>query len=283
MKILVAEGAGACFGVKRAIDLTHGALKKITNNDFKIYTYGPLIHNPRVVQDLENKGVYAIKDFDTLNGDTVIIRSHGAAPQVFEQAKQANCTVIDATCPYVKAVQKKCLQLSNFGYEIIIIGQKGHPEVDSIYAQCPKSILAIVQNVDDLPDLSNKRVGVVVQTTQTKKTVDEICAYIKSRAKECKVENSICDATSIRQKSAGELSQKVDLMLIIGGINSANTTHLYEICKENCPSYHIESVDNIDTTWFSNANQIGITAGASTPFEQISEVKDFISAALAMP
>ncbi|WP_297456942.1 4-hydroxy-3-methylbut-2-enyl diphosphate reductase [Persephonella sp.] len=276
--IKVAETAGFCFGVKIAVDSAIEAGKKYG----KAYTNGPIIHNKQVVQFLENLNVRELSSYDELKaGDTILIRSHGVPPSTERKLQELGVNVIDATCPFVKKVHEKVRQLVEEGYYVIIIGEEGHPEVIGILGHLEevggKGI--VVENMEDLIRKFPKRnkVGVVAQTTQNEEFFEEAVGYIASNVEELKVFNTICDATSVRQEEVKKLAKEVDVMIIIGGKHSGNTRRLTQISKALNPNtYHVEKADELQPEWFENAENIGVSAGASTPDWIIKEVVEKI-------
>ncbi|MFR9241123.1 MAG: bifunctional 4-hydroxy-3-methylbut-2-enyl diphosphate reductase/30S ribosomal protein S1 [Clostridium baratii] len=272
-KVILAENAGFCFGVQRAVETSIDIKKKYNK---KIYTLGPLIHNSDVVSFLEQNDIYAI-DYGNINdlqeGDVVIIRSHGIPEAVFNDLKSRGLEVIDATCPFVTNIQKKVKKYSKEGYNIIIVGDENHPEVIGINGWCDNKA-TITKNGEFNKELSNK-ICAVSQTTEKKENWDKTLDAINDGAREVLSFNTICSATEVRQKSADDLSKEVDAMIVIGGKNSSNTTKLYEIAKHNCENtIHIENSNELPKEYINNKNfkKIGITAGASTPDWIIREV-----------
>ncbi len=261
MEITVAKMAGFCFGVKRALDITFDLAK---NSQERIYTYGPLIHNPQVVENLKNEGVDTVDSLDSPDINTIIIRTHGVSPKVYVETSKMGYNVIDATCPFVKKAQKFTQELKEKGYQVIIIGDRHHPEVQGLIGFAGSDVV-VVDDTDQLPPLKNK-VGIIVQTTQAFETFERIVSHILRYTREVKIYNTICDSTSQRVGETKELAQKVDLMIIVGGKNSANTNQLAKLSKDVCAKvYHIETSDELDETWFHNVTNVGITGGASTP------------------
>lgn len=266
MKVIVADKAGFCFGVKRAVD---EAIKVKRNYNHKIYTLGPLIHNKDVVEYLKDNGISPIEfeDIDDLiEGDVVIIRSHGVTPMVLEALNKRGIKVVDTTCPYVSNIQKKVRDYHEAGYSIVIVGDKDHPEVIGINGWCENKAV-IAKDGEELHRLPRK-VCVVSQTTEKQQNWESVLKVIVKNCKEIIAFNTICNATEVRQKTAEELSKNVDAMIVLGGFNSSNTTKLYEICMKNCKeTIHVEKWDQIPGDFFSGKNikKIGITAGASTP------------------
>ena len=282
MKILVSENAGACYGVMRALTIAEEALSK----ELPTYSLGPLIHNPQVVADFQARGLEVIEQVAEAKEGILVIRSHGVAPQIIEQARSLGLEIVDATCSNVLRVQEAVRSLRAQDYQVIIVGEAGHPEVESIRAHAGVGTLVVLVPEDLPADLSNtKRIGVVVQTTQTPEALDAIVAELTARGVEHRVHNTICPATHKRQVSSAELAHNVDCMIVIGGRNSGNTTRLYEICKAICPNtHHIESPDEIDPAWFAGETEgeteylVGVTAGASTPNQQIVSVLKALTA-----
>ena len=276
MKVVRAHYAGACYGVQRALNL---ALKQ-AEQPCKTFTLGPLIHNPQVVSQLAEQGVSQIDSVDELtHDDAVVIRSHGVTPQVMRAVSQTSATVVDATCPHVSRAQKAAAQLAEQLGCVIVVGEKGHPEVEGLVA-CARekcSRVYALTSVEELPDNLPKHLGIVVQTTQQKAILDAIVAHLQKRNITVEVKNTICDATSQRQDTAAELAQHVDGMVIIGGRNSSNTTRLADICRQYCKHvFHIEHVSELFACNFHDIHVMGVSAGASTPEDQIEAVVSYL-------
>lgn len=271
MRVALAEHAGACYGVQRALDMANGVLESEGAAD----TLGPLIHNPQVVASLEARGAKVAMDISEVSSDTVIIRSHGVMPQVRSALERVCGNIVDATCPHVLRAQKAAEQLAQQGCRVLIVGEPGHPEVSAIreYAKLAGAKVDVVLSPEDVPEDTYAPVGVVVQTTQRHEVLDAICEELKERGIEPIVRNTICSATSERQKAAAKLSAEVEAMVVIGGKNSSNTTRLAEICRKTCDrTFHIESAEELCGDMFEGCETVGVTAGASTPEYQISEV-----------
>jgi 4-hydroxy-3-methylbut-2-enyl diphosphate reductase len=270
MKIEVAEHAGYCYGVERALKLTREAAE---DSDKPIYTLGPIIHNPQVVESLAAQNVYAISDLSEIEEGTIIVRSHGVDPRTVREARKKNIKVVDATCPFVKKAQQRAAELVKEGYQLVIAGERDHPEVIGILAHAKDKAL-IAEKVEDIQSFHlSKKVGVVVQTTQSEDNLKAIVSELLSRAFELKVFNTICNATLKRQLAAQEIAKKADVVLVVGGKNSANTTRLAQMCKQiNPKTYHIETASEIDPSWFAKNGLVGVTAGASTPKWILEEV-----------
>lgn len=265
-EIVVAQHAGACYGVQRALDLVHEVAAQATE---PVRTLGPLIHNPQVVSELEQIGVTVTNDVPSDAGSTLVLRTHGVTPTVEQAAHTNGLTVVDATCPYVKRVHHAVERLQKDGYQVIIVGEAGHPEVEAILGHAPGAF--VIANASGLEEITlQKRIGVVVQTTQAKATLDNVVSALTKLVPEVCVINTICEATSERQTSAAALAATCNCMVVIGGRNSANTRHLAEICSSVCKNtYHIETPEELDGSWFRGAGRIGVTAGASTPTSMI--------------
>ena len=271
-EVTLANKAGFCFGVKRAVEETIRLREKY---DKEIYTLGPLIHNNDVVKSLEEKGIYSItleEAYNLKENDVVVIRSHGVGKNVFDHLRRNNVIIENGTCPYVRNIQQKVEEYYNKGYNIIIVGDDKHPEVIGINGWCNDK--AIISKDGENIDAIKGKVCVVSQTTEKQSNWEKVLNSIISLAKEIVAFNTICNATEERQESASKLSKDVDLMIVLGGYNSSNTTKLYEICKKNCENtYHVEKVDSslLNMIGNENINKIGITAGASTPEYVIEE------------
>lgn len=273
MQIRVARHAGVCYGVERALEMATEA----AGRGGVVRTLGPLIHNPQAVAALRERGVEVAVGLDEADEGTLVIRSHGVDPAIIDAARSKGLDVVDATCPFVSKAQEAARELKAGGYAVIIVGEAEHPEVEGIAAYAGGDAI-IVQDPEELPGrFSNRRMGIVVQTTQS---IDRLAAVVQAvlpKAAELRVYNTICSATAKRQRSAEELAREVDVMVIVGGHNSGNTTRLAEICTQVNPrTHHVETADELDPAWFRNAAVVGVTAGASTPDVQMAGVIDAI-------
>ena len=270
MRVIVAKTAGFCFGVKRAIDIAFKIAKAKRKG---VYTLGPIIHNPQVVAELEADGIAAIDDIKSKKDiKALIIRTHGIPLHVSEEVVSAGCEIIDATCPFVKKAQYYAKLLSEEDYQVVILGEKNHPEVQSLMSYAGDRSL-VVNAESPLPKLKNK-VGMVVQTTQPLESLQKVLTSMIKQTKEIKVYNTICSSTALRLKETETMADKVDVMFVVGGKNSANTTQLTLLCRSlSVPTHHIETASEIKKAWIKGAKQIGITAGASTPKWIIQEVE----------
>lgn len=275
MRVVVARHAGVCYGVERALKLAGEAAA----GDGPVSSLGPLIHNPQAVAALQAKGVGVASSVNDVDEGTIVIRSHGVDPAVIVQAEGKGLKVVDATCPFVRAAHKCAADLAAAGYTVIIVGEADHPEVEGILAHAGGKAV-IVQHAVDLPErFPSRRVGIVVQTTQSLAVLQEIVAALLPRVIELRVCNTICSATAQRQEAAAELAGDVDVIVVVGGHNSGNTKRLAEICAAgNARTHHVETADELEEAWFQGASTVGVTAGASTPDEQIRGVIEAIEA-----
>ena len=266
MRIIVAEHAGVCYGVERALKLAQEAVA----DGGAVHTLGPLIHNPQAVAALEARGVVVVDSVDEVGEGTLVIRTHGVDPVRVDTARAKGLSVVDATCPFVSTAQRHAADLADSGYSVFIVGEAHHPEVEGILAHTGGRA-AVIERVEDLPEtLPSRRVGIVVQTTQSAALLQDVAAALLPRVNELRVFNTICSATSKRQQAADELAGKVDVMIVVGGKNSGNTTRLAEICAAtNERVHHVETPSELLPEWFAGAETVGVTAGASTPDEQI--------------
>ncbi|MCL5291528.1 MAG: 4-hydroxy-3-methylbut-2-enyl diphosphate reductase [Actinobacteria bacterium] len=271
MRIEIAKHAGYCYGVERALTLAKTAALSRTT---PIRTLGPIIHNPQVVDSLVEMGVTPVETINEVGEGTVIIRTHGVDPQVIVDARRRGLKVVDATCPFVAKAQRRAAALKQEGYAVVIVGERNHPEVEGVLAYVNGNAL-VVEKASDISNLKEKRVGVVVQTTQSIENLRKIVLQLLARSIDIKVYNTICNATSQRQVAARELANRADAMVVVGGKNSANTTRLAQICREkNGRTFHIETADELVVEWFEHCNLVGLTAGASTPDWILKEVEE---------
>ena len=276
MNVTVAKSAGFCFGVKRAVNMVYEQIEK---ENLPIYTYGPIIHNDEVVKDMEEKGVVVIKSLDEISNlpkGIVIIRSHGISRIEHETIEQAGFKIMDATCPFVLKIHRLVEQHSSEGRHIIIIGNPEHPEVKGIKGWVIGDDISIINNVSDAEDFclkTDKKICIVSQTTFNYNKFQELVEIICKKGYDIFVLNTICNATEERQTEAREISKKSDAMIVIGDKNSSNTQKLFEICKKECENtYYIQTSKGMDYNKLRSINNVGITAGASTPNNIIEEV-----------
>ena len=271
MEVILAEYFGFCYGVKRAIKIAK------EHADGETSTLGPIIHNPQMVERLKAEGVGMVEDLDAMEEGTIIIRSHGVGPQVYEKIQAKGLKIVDATCPHVKKAQMSAKKLAKDNYKVVIVGEKNHPEVKSIF-EWTDCRAAILENEIEAENFAPcPKLGIVSQTTVAEAHFKKIVLQLLNKSKDIKILRTICTATEQRQTAAMELASKVDVMIVVGGRNSANTTKLAKLCESKCTTYHIETAQEILPEWFQKSNQVfkvGITAGASTPDWIIREVYD---------
>ncbi len=284
--VILAKTAGFCFGVKRAVETVYNEIKDC--KDTTVYTYGPIIHNEKVVKDLTDRGVIVIdekiplKEYfaDTQVKRKVIIRSHGVGEGIYNELQELGATIIDATCPFVKKIHKIVSEESQKGKGIIIIGDKNHPEVIGIKGWSKSSPL-IIDDIEQAEKTTldiEKEYVIVAQTTFNSIKFKELVEIFTKKYYNVYVYSTICNATEERQKEARELASKVDAMIVIGGKNSSNTQKLYNISKKECKNtYYIQTLVDLDLTVIESAKRVGITAGASTPNHIIKEVQNSMS------
>jgi 4-hydroxy-3-methylbut-2-enyl diphosphate reductase len=273
LRIHVCEGVGFCSGVKRAIKTALAAAGRSSDG---VYSLGPLIHNPQVVRKLEVVGVKPLRKLRR-GGGLMVVRSHGASPRTLAKAEEYGFELIDATCPFVRKAQNNARKLYEMGYRVIIVGEKTHPEVKGIRSYVFGKA-RVVENVDQVKRLKfGSRVGIIAQTTTAVDTFASIVSEVTKRAREVLVFNTICVETARRQERARSLARKVDVLLVVGGRNSANTSRLEELCRSICPkTHHVETADEIDGRWFGKGASVGIVAGASTPRWLVTDIVDRI-------
>ena len=277
MGVILAKSAGFCFGVKRAVDKVYEEAEK---NQVPVYTYGPIIHNEEVVNDLEKRGVHAILDTSELKDlqkGIVVIRSHGVEKGVYDTIKSEGFTVVDATCPFVLKIHRIVEEYSKKDYHIIIIGNDSHPEVEGIKGWSDPAKTTVLQTREEAEKLSfqiGEKVCIVSQTTFNYNKFQELVEIIQKKGYDIVVLNTICNATEERQTEAAQIASEVDAMIVIGGRHSSNTQKLFEICKKECENtYYIQTLDDLDMSVFQSIDNVGITAGASTPNKIIEEVQ----------
>ena len=284
MKVKVAETAGFCFGVKRAVDKVYQLIEEGTH---PIYTLGPIIHNEEVVTDLAAKGVQVIeeKDLASLTEETVVIRSHGVGKAIYQELKENHLNYVDVTCPFVLKIHRIVEKQSHAGKHVVIFGDPDHPEVKGICGWCQGSytVLKGRKDTEQFTPPNGKDICVVSQTTfnynKFKELVEILCKkrYDNSVLNMGDILNTICNATEERQKEARNIAGEVDTMLVIGGRHSSNTQKLFEICKEECGNtYYIQTPVDLDSEMFHHSSYVGITAGASTPKKIIEEVQEHV-------
>ena len=282
-EVILAKSAGFCFGVQRAMDTVYAEADKKN-----VYTYGPIIHNTEVVNELESKGVKAVNDISEIpepEKSTVIIRSHGVSKAVYESIKNSGAKIVDATCPFVLKIHKIVKDASAEGDQIVIIGNEKHPEVEGImgWSETPVHVVDTVEKAEKLKLDKSKNVRVVSQTTFNYNKFKDLVEILRKKSYDnnvlniLNILNTICNATEERQKEAKNIAGEVDTMLVIGGRHSSNTQKLFEICKEECGNtYYIQTPVDLDSEMFQCSSYVGITAGASTPKKIIEEVQEHV-------
>ena len=276
MEITVAKSAGFCFGVQRAVDSVY---KELEENSGKIYTFGPIIHNEQVVEDLNKKGIEVIDTVEQLKEikeGTVVIRSHGVAKEIYDILEQQKLKMVDATCPFVKKIHNIVLDESNNGKTIIIIGNDNHPEVEGIKGWVNGEVIVInkEEQIEKLSLPEQTKACIVSQTTFNHNKFKYLVEIIRKKGYDITVVNTICNATHVRQVEARKISSNVDGMIVIGGKNSSNTQKLYDICRNECENtFYVQTVKDLNLHELKSLKSIGITAGASPPKNIIEEVR----------
>ena len=276
-ELTIAKSAGFCFGVTRAVNMVYEAIEK---ENVPIYTYGPIIHNDEVVKDMEKNGVTVINDLDELSSHekgVMIIRSHGISKAEYDRIKNCGFEVLNATCPFVSKIHRYVEDYSSKGYDIIIVGSPKHPEVCGIKGwadeKCQVTIINSPEDAENYMKNSTKKLCIVSQTTFNYNKFQDIVEIIAKKGYDITVLNTICNATEERQTEAREVAKNSDAMIVIGDKHSSNTQKLFEICKNECKNtYYIQTSDEMDYTQIRSNNNVGITAGASTPNNIIEEV-----------
>ncbi|UCH33605.1 MAG: 4-hydroxy-3-methylbut-2-enyl diphosphate reductase [Armatimonadota bacterium] len=276
MEIIVAENAGFCFGVERALQMVK---ERGEQTDAPIVTLGPLIHNPQVVERLREQGVSQVSSVRAATEGALVIPSHGISPEVAREARERGLHLLDATCPFVARAQDNARALAADGYQVVILGDKGHPEVAGLVGAAGGQAV-VVQDEAELDVVRLRaRVGMVVQTTQTSARLRAVAGALAERCRELRAFNTICAATSQRQESALSLAQRVDAMVVVGGKISANTNRLHQLCEQTgVPTYHVETAAELNPDWFEGKGKVGVTAGASTPDWVIQDVVEALRA-----
>jgi len=271
MKINLAKSAGFCFGVRRAVDIAFG----ITKSGAEVYMLGDIVHNERVIDEIEKAGIIKINRLTAGKNRNLLIRAHGTGRQIIEKAKGLGYNIIDATCPMVKDIHRIAKNMESQGYQIIIIGDKLHDEVHGIIGQL-KNKAVVIDSPGNIPFKTIEKIpraAVVVQSTQNTEKALLISKRLKPLIKELKFFNTVCRPTRMKQEEIKKMPSGNDVMIIIGSKTSANTKRLYEIAAGlNKRSYWVNAKKEIKSGWFKNAKTVGITAGASTPDSSIKEI-----------
>ena len=273
MKIILSKKMGFCFGVKKSVNLAENALKEKKDN---LYMLGSIINNPQVIEYFKKKGVRIVDDLDEVPEEsTIITRAHGISPTILKKAYRKKLSVVDTTCPYVKKAQKIAQYLHEENYFIVVYGDKKHPEVLSLLDTIQNNALVINSISDTEKITTKKKIAFISQTTKNIFDFYKLASALLNKTEELRIFNTICKSTTERQNSVLELSDEVNVMLVIGGKESANTTRLAEISKkQGVKTYHIETKNQLKYKWFHPEDKIGITSGASTPDWITNEVID---------
>lgn len=280
MKIVRSRDMGFCFGVRRAVDM----MKEAAADGRAVTTLGMVVHNPQVVRELENIGIQLKEDrtVDGVTTDTVAITAHGVGQDTVSKIETAGFKVIDTTCQFVARSQRAAKHLADAGFTVIIFGDPEHPEVKGVLGWTKnRGIVIKTEDLTDLPDYLPSKVGVISQTTHTPERFARFVANLMTaridQITELRVVNVLCNATTSQQAATRELAQAVDLMIVVGGHNSANTRHLAELSRANgVVTYHVETATELDPAWFAGHDVVGVTAGASTPDTSIDHVVERI-------
>jgi len=262
MRILVAEKAGFCFGVRRAI----GMVEKALSVERPVYSLGPVIHNPQVIDRLRGRGLKLAEGLDDIPDGVVVIRSHGAPLSTYDSIRERGLSVVDATCPFVKKMHHQARSLIADGYQLIIVGDRNHSEITSL-TEDPNFRGLVISRASELDGVRlSSRVGLISQTTQPMENLREVANRLLEEAAELKIFNTICDSTITRQLEVRDIAARVQAMVVIGGRNSANTRRLVEISQESGTlTFWVETADEIDPAQLEDLESVGLTAGASTP------------------
>ncbi len=275
MEVTLAKSAGFCFGVKRAVDMVYEEAEHGKN----VYTWGPIIHNEEVVEDLRKKGVevlHSLEELKEVKDATVIIRSHGISKKMYDILEEQGVRIVDATCPFVKKIHNIVKEHTDKGEEVVIIGNAKHPEVEGIKGWGQDNVTVIENSEEALAyaPKEGKKTCIVSQTTFNYKKFQDLVEIISKKRYDIIALNTICNATEVRQSEAMQLAKISDAMIVIGGQSSSNTQKLYEICKKECKNtYYIQTLVDLDLDLFQSFRSVGITAGASTPNNIIKEVQ----------
>lgn len=270
MEIIVAKHMGFCGGVKRAVEMASDAAASAQG---RVLTWGPLIHNPQVVERLETEGVDVADTMDDLQGDAFVVSAYGVERAVLDAATAGGMRVVDATCPVVIRAHSLAMKLVAEGYQLIVVGDHGHPEMVTLKEVLGDTV-TVVHNREEAAQVKLRgRIAVMSQTTQSQENFRQIVGDLSLRTKELRVVNTLCPAITVRQEEAEKLTREVDALVIIGGHRSSNTTRLAEIGRSrDLPTYHIEVPAELDPAWFGGVRTVGVMSGASTPEWLIADV-----------
>ncbi len=277
-EVIVAEHAGFCFGVNRAVKMAEKELAKGS----KVYSLGSLIHNPQVVADLEAKGFQVVKSAEEVPaGEKVIIRSHGTTKWEVEKLQKKHATILDATCPFVKKAQLVAENFAKEKVQVVIFGDPEHAEVIGVKSYAGEDALVVADEKEASQTGTFAKVGLLSQTTQKKRNFQKVILELTNHTMDLHIINTICSDTSTKQNEVKELAQKVDLMMVVGGKESSNTKKLFQLSQANCPrAHHVETAAELKKEWLAGVKKVGIAAGASTPQKSITQMKEKIEALL---
>jgi 4-hydroxy-3-methylbut-2-enyl diphosphate reductase len=267
---------GFCGGVKRAVEMARSTAEGASG---PVFTWGPLIHNPQVVDRLQQGGVRVAEEMDDFEGEAFVVSAYGVEHAVLDAARSKGMRVVDATCPVVIRAHSLAFKLVEEGYQLIVVGDHGHPEMVTLKEVLGDKV-TIVHDRDEARAVKLRgKIGVLSQTTQSMENFSQVVADLALRTKELKVVNTLCPAITVRQEEAEQLVDEVDALVVIGGHHSANTTRLWEIGRAHgLPTHHIEVPDELDPAWFGGVQKVGVMSGASTPEWIIAEVIDRLRA-----
>ncbi len=269
MEIVLAKHQGFCGGVRRAVEMSEATAGQTGSAQ----TWGPLIHNPQVVGRLEERGVAVVDELDQLEGEAFVVSAYGVEHAVLDAAKARGMKIVDATCPVVIRAHSLAFKLADEGYQLIAVGDHGHPEMVTLKEALGDRVTIVHTREEARVVKLRGKIGVISQTTQSMENFREIVGDIALRTKELKIVNTLCPAITVRQEEAERLVDEVDALVVVGGHHSSNTTRLAEIGRTHTlPTYHIETPDELDPTWFAGITRVGVMSGASTPEWIIADV-----------
>ncbi len=270
MEILVAKHMGFCGGVRRAVEMAAGAAQGAAG---PVFTWGPLIHNPQVVDRLEAGGVQVTERLEDLHGDAFVVSAYGVEHAVLDEAHAKGMRIVDATCPVVIRAHSLAYKLADEGYQLIVVGDHGHPEMVTLKEVLGDRVTIVHTRAEAAAVKLRGKIGILSQTTQSLENFRQIVADLAVRTKELKVLNTLCPAITVRQEDVEKMVDEVDALVAIGGHGSSNTTRLAELgASHGLPTYHIEGPEELDPAWFAGVDKVGVTSGASTPDWIITQV-----------
>jgi 4-hydroxy-3-methylbut-2-enyl diphosphate reductase len=270
MEIIVAKHMGFCGGVRRAVEMAAGAAQGVSG---PVFTWGPLIHNPQVVDRLEAGGVQVTERLEELRGEAFVVSAYGVEHAVLDEAKAKGMRIVDATCPVVIRAHSLAYKLAEEGYQLIVVGDHGHPEMVTLKEVLGDRVTIVHTREEAAAVKLRGRIGVLSQTTQSMENFRQIVADLAVRTKELKVLNTLCPAITVRQEDVEKMVDEVDALVVIGGHGSSNTTRLAELGRDHrLHTYHIETPEELDPAWFEGVEKVGVTSGASTPDWIITQV-----------